>query len=200
MADYIINDIEEEQREIFEQKFNAEFVESCKKMESETRETLENMFEIVKKHEQINKKIKNALQVSIQALQPSYDDILVYTKKHTAEYKQKVDEINQYYESVFIDEKNRYFIRHNIRMQTFTKYLRECLEYLDNPQLLHIGRVKVLGLREIQKFRTNNALAQIEQWNLTYDAESFQQSRIVNSTLVSNDEYKNMMRANYEIH
>jgi len=164
-------------------------------MEFMIREKLENMFEIVIEHEKTNKDIKNGLQVSLQALQSRYADTAVYTKyEDIAAYQQKVDETNYHHKSVFMVERERYFKRHSIRMREFKDLLAHCQEFLDQPRLLYGGRQKVLDLREIQKLKTGNALAQIEQWDSTYDDEFFEQSKIVDSSLVSNDEYKNVMR------
>jgi len=191
----ILDDKKQEERENNERECNKNFVTTLKMMNSMVREKLEDMFEIVRKHEKTNKDIKKDLEVLLQALQSHYADKEAYTKyRDTAAHKKKFEETIETQKSLFMAEKERYFKRHSIRMREFKDLLAHCQEFLDQPRLLYGGRQKVLDLREIQKFKTGNALAQIEQWESTYNAESFQQSKIVDSTLVSNDEYKNVMR------
>jgi len=159
------------------------------------REMLEDMFEIVRKHEKTNKNIKKDLEVSLQALQTHYADTEAHTKyRDIAAYNRKVEEITDNKKSLFLLERHRYFKRHRIRMEQFKILLEQFEGYLNQPRLVHNARQKVLDLREIQKFKNRQALAQITQWDLTYDDEFFEQSQVVDSILVSDDAYKNTMR------
>jgi len=161
-------------------------------MELMRRERLEDMFEIVKKHEKTNTNIKHGLEVSLQELTSRYAKY-----EDSAAYRQKIVETNYFHKSVFMAERLRYFKRHFIRMREFKSFLSDCEEYLNKTELVDHGRQKVLDLRAIQQFKTANAFAQIIQWELTYDDKSFEQSKIVDSTLIPNDEHLNVIRKNH---
>jgi len=81
-------------------------------------------------------------------------------------------------------------------MQELKRLLVHAEKYLDEPLLMDGARHKVLVLREIQKFRNGSALAQINKWDLTYYIECFEQTPVVDSTIVSHDAYKTSMPKN----
>jgi len=194
-AEDISDDAEMEKRENREKQYNKEYVEFFQKMDVNLREMLEDMFAIVKRHEKINKNIKKDHKVALQELQTNYADTEPYTKHRDIQaFQKKVKETTENKRSLFTAEKERYFKRHYIRMRNLKNFVERYEEYLDNPQLMDCARQKVLDLREIQKFKNGQALAQITQWDLTYDDEFFEQSQVVDSILVSDDAYKNTMR------
>jgi len=194
-AQEISDDARQEETEKWEKEVNKEFVEMLQNIDVTVREMLEDMFEIVRKHEKTNKNIKKDLEVSLQALQTHYADTEAHTKyRDIAAYNRKVEEITDNKKSLFLLERHRYFKRHRIRMEQFKILLEQFEGYLNQPRLVHNARQKVLDLREIQKFKNRQALAQITQWDLTYDDEFFEQSQVVDSILVSDDAYKNTMR------
>ena len=194
----ILDDAIQEDRENHERECNKEYLEALQSMGVEVREMLENTFEIVKRHEKINKNIKKDLQVSIEALQLHHADTEAYKNYRDVEaYKNKVQEMTNDKRSLFMAEKQRYHRRHYIRIQYFKNLLEKFEQYLDQPLLVNGARDKVLDLREIQKFKNSHALAQIEEWDLTFDDETFDQLQVVDSTLVSDDAYKNVMRKKY---
>jgi len=194
----ILDDAIQEDRENHERECNKDFVEKLNMMNSMVRERLEDMFEIVRKHEKTNKNIKIDLQTSIQALKTQYYETEAY-KNHGYKkaYENKVEEMTRDKESLFMAERERYHKRHSIRMREFKDLLLQVNEYLDQPRLLYDARQKVLDLRDIQKFKNAHALAQIEQWDLTFDDETFDQFKVVDSTLVPDDAYKNNMGKKY---
>jgi len=197
-AEDILDDAAIEKSESYERECNKEYLEALQSMGVEVRETLENMFEIVKRHERTNKNIKKDLHVSIQALQSHHANTEAYTNYRDVEaYNNKVKEMTNDKRSLFTAEKQRYHRRHYIRIQYFKNLLEKFERYLDQPLLMNGAREKVLDLRKIQKFKNGNALAQIKKWDLTFDDETFDQLQVVDSTLVSDDAYKNMMRKNY---
>ena len=197
-AEDILDDAEIEKSESYERECNKEYLQALQRMGVEVRETLENMFEIVKRHERTNKNIKKDLHVSIQALQSHHANTEAYTNYRDVEaYNNKVKEMTNDKRSLFTAEKQRYHRRHYIRIQYFKNLLEKFERYLDQPLLMNGARDKVLDLRKIQKFKNGNALAQIKKWDLTFDDETFDQLQVVDSTLVSDDAYKNVMRKKY---
>jgi len=194
----ILNDAIQEDRENHERECNKEFVENLNTMNNMVREKLEDMFEIVKKHEKTNKNIKIDLQTSLQALKTQYYETELYKNHGYKEaYKNKVEEMNHDKESLFMAEKERYHKRHSIRVREFKDLLLQVNEYLDQPRLMYDAREKVLDMRKIQKFKNDNSLAQIIKWDSTFEDETFYQLNVVDSTLVSDDAYKNEMKKNY---
>ena len=197
-AEDILDDAEMEKREDREKQYNKEYVETLQNMDVSLREMLEDMFAIVKRHEKINKNIKKDFHVSLQALQAHYTNTEAYTKYRDIQaFQKKVEETTENKRSLFISEKERYFKRHYIRMRNLRNVVEQYEQYLDQAQLVDGARDKVLYLREIQKFKNRNALAQIEQWDLTFDDETFDQLQVVDSTLVSDDAYKNVISKKY---
>jgi len=197
-AEDILDDAEMEKREDREKQYNKEYVETLQNMDVSLREMLEDMFAIVKRHEKINKNIKKDLHVSLQALQAHYTNTEAYTKYRDIQaFQKKVEETTENKRSLFMAEKERYFKRHYIRMRNLRNVVEQYEEYLEQPQWVDGARDKVLDLREIQKFKNRHALAQIEQWDLTFDDETFDQLKVVDSTLVSDDAYKNVISKKY---
>jgi len=187
----ILDDAKHEEREKYEKACNTVHVENLTLMETMVRERLEDMFEIVKMHEKTNKDIKKDLRTAVHALRCDVDD-----KESYAEYKRQVVEITENKKSLFMAERARYLKRHSVRMQEFQRLLVHAEKYLDEPLLMDGARHKVLVLREIQKFRNGSALAQINKWDLTYYIECFEQTPVVDSTIVSHDAYKTSMPKN----
>ena len=194
----ILDDAKQEECENYERECNKKYVQDLEMMNVMVRENLEDMFEIVIKHEKTNKNIKIDLQTSLEALKSHYANTEAYTThRDFAEYRNKVEEMTHDKKSLFMAERERYHKRHYIRMQQFKDLLLQAEEYLDQTVLMYGARKKVLFLRDIQKFKNANALAQIKQWDLTFDDETFDQFKVVDSTLVPDDAYKNNMGKKY---
>lgn len=138
---------------------------------------LNDMFEIVKKHEKINKQIEYDYEESLESLMSQHEN--------TAAKQQKINETKSHYKSAFMAERERYQKRNYFRMRENLNLLLKYKSRLNGIQWENHGRQKVLELRQIELQKIDHASAKIKEWDITYDNESFEQFKVLDSTLVN---------------